>query len=255
MSNLINTKALIAGAASAGIALFSAGSVAGYFYAKKKLIVQYDEQMEREIDAVREHYKKRNKIDEFATPVDAAQSLGVVVSDATIDEAEAVLEEEKAAEALESYKGKTAYQANGVVVDPVSGEILDRARRKEIIAKNVFELNPVEPVDFNYDDEIEARTASKPYVISEQEYEDNDHDHEQITITWYEGDRTLADPNDGIVALVEETVGHDNLRFGHRSNDNDLVYIRHEHYRLDMKVVRHEGKYGEIVAGFVGAEE
>lgn len=268
MSIFDNTKALVAVGATAGVALFSAGSVAGYFYAKRKIVAAFDEMLQEEVQKTREYYKGRykrlNKVEEFATPEEAAQHLGlenaaaealasyrpsegVVISDATILETEAVLEEQK------TDRGKNVVHYNGVAVDPVTGDIQGPApvADNEPIRRNVFSEPPTTDVDFAYADEIKGRTKSRPYIISQEEWEDNDPSHEQVEMTYYEGDKTISDPNDKPVALVDETIGWDNLRFGHRSNDNDVVYVRHETYTLDMMIVRDERKYGEHVGGFV----
>lgn len=271
MSMFNNAKALVAVGTTAGVALFSAGSVAGYFYAKKKLIALYDEQLQDEVQKTREYYKDRykklNKVEEFATPEDATQHLGlenaaaealasyrpsegVMVSDATIAEAQAVLEEQR------TDRDKNVVYYNGVAVDSITGEVRGSAPVANTeptltIRKNVFSEPPSNDVDFAYSDEIGARTKDRPYIISEAEWNDNDPSHEQVEMTYFEGDKIVSDPNDKPVALVQETIGWDNLRFGHRSNDNDIVYIRHDTYHLDMMIVRDERKYGEHVGGFV----
>lgn len=264
--------------AGASIALFSAGSVAGYFYAKRKLVAQFDEMLQDEImDARRyykEHYKKLNKVEEFATLDEAVEALGVdnnrtpqerqfdaavaamrsykpdgdvTVSDSTIEEAEAVLREDR---------GKNVVSYNGVMTDPVSGETVGQAPvapnfEPKLVQRNVFSGPPGSDVDFDYADEIKARTKDRPYIVSQQEFNENDPGHEQVTMTYYEGDKTMADPNDQPVGLVEETIGWDNLRFGHRSGDDNVVFIRHEMYTLDMEIVRDHRTYGEVVGGFV----
>jgi hypothetical protein len=264
----MNLKALIASKGAkiilgtvGGLALFHAGSVAGYFYAKGKLIEQYDERLEEEIERTREHFKQRIKVAEYETPEKAAEALGVkadealqeyrgiTVSDSTIEEARQLRHDAQE-------RDKPVFRANGVATDPITGDILSRDEPQGPITRNIFEPreSPENDVDFAYADEIAARDPKKPYVISLEEWNDNDFQHEQVDLTYYEGDRILADPNDKEIALVEETIGWDNLRFGHRSNDNDVVYIRNEVYHLDMEVTRHEGKYGEIVAGFSGGQ-
>lgn len=268
MSIFNSAKALVAVGTTAGVALFSAGSVAGYFYAKKKLVALYDERLQEETQKTRAYYKDRykklNKVEEFASPEEAAQHLGLenaaaealasyrpsegmFVSDATIAEAEAVLEEQK------TDRGKNVVHYNGVAVDPISGETQGPAPVADTdpFRRNVFSDPPTTDVDFAYADEIKGRTKDRPYIISEEEWNDNDPSHEQVEMTYFEGDNIVSDPNDKPVALVEETIGSDNLRFGHRSNDNDIVYIRHDTYKLDMMIVRDERKYGEHVGGFV----
>lgn len=260
MSILNNTKALVAAGAAAGISLFSAGSVAGYFYAKKKLVVKYDEMLQDETQKTRayykDRYKKQYKVDEFETPEAAVQHVGLeVAAEEALNSyrpSESAAVSDGIIEGLRTERGKNVVSYNGVIVDPVSGETLGPAVDNEptqMIQRNVFAEPPT--VDFAYKEEIEARTKDRPYIISQEEWDDNDPNHEQVEMTYYEGDKIVADPNDKAVALVDETIGWDNLRFGHRSNDNDVVYIRHDTYTLDMMIVRDERKYGEHVGGFI----
>lgn len=247
----------------AGIALFSSGSIAGYFYAKKKLEAQYEQTLAEELVKAREEYKQQYKSEEFETPAAAAQALGVDM--AAGQEVNRTPEEhafDKAVAAMKSYapesemppsdeittfEGRPVSNYNGVVVEQATGEVLG------VVKKNVFD-NPDVTIDFAYQQEIAARTPDKPYIISQDEYVENDPGHEQVTITYYEGDNTLADHNDKQVAMVDMTIGWDNLRFGHRSGDDDIVFVRNEHYKMDMEIERDERRYAEVVAGFVNRQ-
>lgn len=239
----------------AGIALFSSGSVAGYFYAKKKLEAQYEELLIEELSRAREDYKQQYKSEEYATPEAAAQALGVDMAageavnrtpqERAYDEALASYRTESPVpDEVTTYRDRPVTSYNGVMVDQANGEVVG------VIQKNVFD-NPDVTIDFAYTEEIKARGPDKPYIISMDEFTENDAGHEQVTITYYEGDKTLADHNDKQVAMVDQTIGWDNLRFGHRSGDDNVVFVRNEQYKLDMEIERDERRYGELVAGFI----
>lgn len=241
----------------AGVALFSSGSVAGYYYAKKKLESQYEELLAEELVRARDEYKQQYKSEEFGSPEAAAQALGVDMAAGT--EVNRTPEERAYDEALASYKPESEMPPpdeittfrdrpvsnyNGVMVDQASGDVVG------VVQNNVFD-NPDVTIDFAYQQEIAARRPDQPYIISSDEFIENDHGHEQVTITYYEGDNTLADHNDKQVAMVDTTIGWDNLRFGHRSGDDNVVFVRNDQYKLDMEIERDERRYGEVVAGFV----
>lgn len=243
--------------AGIGIAMFHAGSVAGYLYAKSKLEAQYEQLLAEELVRAREDYKQQYKSEEFATPEAAAQALGVDIAAGT--EVNRTAEERAYDEAVASYKpeselpppdeitrfeGRPVSNYNGVMVDQETGNVVG------VVKNNVFD-NPDVTIDFAYQQEIAARTSDKPYIISQDEFIENDHGHEQVTITFYAGDNVLADHNDSQVAMVEQMIGWENLRFGHRSGDDNVVFIRNEHYKMDMEIERDERRYGEVVAGFV----
>ena len=86
--------------------------------------------------------------------------------------------------------------------------------------------------------------AKAPYIISADEFLNTEVGYEQFTLTYFQGDETLVDQADTIVESVEKTVGVANLsKFGHLSEDENIVYIRNERLNWDFEVVRSMGKY------------
>lgn len=98
-----------------------------------------------------------------------------------------------------------------------------------------------------------VRTLDKPYVISIDEYhEDEDEGQEKITITYYVGGETpiLATEDGRVIDDIEYAVGENNLqRFGEGSQDPNIVYIRNHQNGLDYEVVRSQRSYSEAVLG------
>jgi hypothetical protein len=238
-------RTVIAG--SVAVVAFAAGTGSGYFYARKKLIGEFDEKMEAEIERTSEwlerKYKKQAKADEFATPESAAEALGVEVE----EEPSSV---EKASEAFERYHPEMPIPND---VRTVKHPLATTPRQ---VNRNIFtDPQPVEGVDFNYDEEVAARSSERPYIISAEEFEAGEFD--KVCLTWYSGDDVLTDDQDTIIPdfEYEKYIGsEDNLRFGHRSDQNHIVYIRSEKVEIDFEVARHGGKYSVAVAGFTEDE-
>jgi hypothetical protein len=99
-------------------------------------------------------------------------------------------------------------------------------------------------------EEIDARGPDAPYIIRQDEFLENDTGYEQLCLTYYVEDDTLAEQDDSIVDDVERMVGKANLdRFGGVSNDDNIVYVRNERMRAEYEVVRHHGSYKTVVLG------
>lgn len=125
----------------------------------------------------------------------------------------------------------------------------DKTTAQRVI-RNIFREPPPEDVG-DFSEEVEARTPDHPYIIAVTEYLANDSNYSQETLTWYEGDGALIDDQDDEVNDPDGTIGLGNLRFGHRSDQDNVVYIRNDRLHLEFEVLRHEGKYSEVVLGLI----
>lgn len=222
-------KALMFGATA--VISAAAGAVGGYMFAVKRLNARYNEQMEEEIARTRVFNDQKK----FKTPQEAVEELI-----AKRDAMEAVMEEtEVSTENLERIVKHLRY-------DQVKNGVAPEAKDH----RNIFDVGPSSGEDETFAAEVEARDHTKPYIISDEESMTNEPGHDQITLTWYEGDSVLADDKDEPVEKMQRTIGLENLRFGHRSNDPSIVYIRNERLTADFTVLRHTGKYSVEVAGF-----
>lgn len=228
-----NNPYLIAGAFVLGAGI--AGFVA-YKIAVKRTTLKYEDILEVEIDASRRFYKRLAKDGEFETPESAVEAL---VPDEVI-------------EAVRTYQGKPARVAYDKieVSEEAQEEIVVQA---ETVNVNVFEAGRPDPRDWDYDGEIKLReeNPNSPYVISFEEFQVNEENHEQTTLSYFAADDTLADEKEQPIDNTEHTVGDDNLtRFGAGSKDNNVVYIRNERLGMDFEVVRSTGSYKKEVLGF-----
>lgn len=121
---------------------------------------------------------------------------------------------------------------------------------------NIFDENTpekkIEAVPDEFDQPQIARRPDVPYLISVDEFMDpNDH-YEKITLTYYSGDKTLADDADRPVEDVERTVGNKNLLLlGATGPDGELseIHVRNERITADFEVILDLQGYAEAIHG------
>ncbi|ALY08652.1 hypothetical protein CAPNMURICA_52 [Arthrobacter phage CapnMurica] len=90
-----------------------------------------------------------------------------------------------------------------------------------------------------------------PYVIPVQAYMDDENMYDQLTLTYYAGDKTLVvEDSDEVVEDIDQTIGFENLnKFGEESGNDDTVYVRNDKREIEYEVLRDPGKYSENVQG------
>jgi hypothetical protein len=205
---------IVASTLSAGI-----GLVSGYFFAKTRLEKKYAEELKKEIEYSKAFYAKMHKRDAYETPEKAVKELIP----------------EEAVEALLSYQGRETVRVDYHAIS-----------KGEQVVKNIFS----ETSSTDIEREIANRTEEAPYIISLQEYQENENEYDQSTLTYYEADQVLADEKEEHIPNADDVVGDNNLpRFGHRSNDPDTLYVRNDALSMEFEIIRKTGKYKEIVLG------
>lgn len=110
----------------------------------------------------------------------------------------------------------------------------------------------VEESDSNDFDEYEAmRDETKPYFLSEDEYDDNATGFKQVILKYYEGDDVVTDENNlPLNGNVERVVGDEALiSFGLFSSDFDVVHVCNPKLKGEYKIVRHSGAYSDATFG------
>lgn len=231
--------------AVAGVAAVSLtiGAASGYFFAKKQLVKQYDEILEDQIARTREHYKKTYKADEYSTPQEAAEALGVEV---TLQDA---------VEAVKEYQGDdtgTMFAEMAIAEKPLVKQ--NDNGSFELVEKNIFDDG--DQLAINKED----RDTSKPYVVTIDEFMDKpDEWHDDIELTYYEGDNILGDDKDEPVAdhKVDDIVGRMNLLlFGASDPDQPhILLVRNEKMKTDFEITHSDGKFSHEVAGLMHSDE
>lgn len=228
-----NNPVVLAGVAvvAAGVGAFVAWTVC-----VKKTEAKYEKILAEQIAEAKEFYRRLNKVDEFETPGDAVEAL--VPGNVT--------------EAISTYRGRqhSAVPYNDPEKIVPQPEEDPRPAVSEVV-KNVFDDAETTP-GWDMRLEIADREANpgRPYVISFEEHQANEEAFEQVTLTYYEGDKTLADEREQIVDNTDYLVGEDNLlRFGHGSHDPNVVYVRNDQVSMDFEIALSKGTYAEEVAG------
>jgi hypothetical protein len=200
-----------------------------YLALNRKMQAEYEEALDQELEATKKFFTNLQKID-YPTPGDLAREKGLSVpTQEERDENEKVLEE------LE-------YGGEKEEAEAVEAELAQ-------VSKNVF-TNYANNSTWDADAEEAKRDPAMPYVISYDEFFENQVEYEQTQLTWFAEDGVLADTTDKPVD--ESLVNPDNLeKFGHGSRDPNIVYVRNEARELDFEISYAEGKYSEQVMGFI----
>jgi hypothetical protein len=107
--------------------------------------------------------------------------------------------------------------------------------------------------DWDYEFEVNSRSSELPYVIHVDEFVNDEMGLPQSSLTFYEGDEVLTDEQDNPIYNHRDIVG--DLKFGHGSNDPNVVYIRNEKLNAEYEVLLYDGHFAHEVLGLHAAEE
>jgi len=248
-----NNPAVVIGVGVVGLAV---GSVIGYFVARKRLTAVFEAQLEAEIDEAKHYYESKaqrlTKDGDYSSVEAAAEALGL----------EKVTED--ANKAITNYGAfhkqpvtivETEQGLEVTTVEQVAGT--EDLEETTITHHNIFvDGKPIDKDEWDQDVENSKRNERFPFVISVEEFNENEPDHEQMQVTYYAGDDVLADDSDGVISAIDSNVGQMNLnQFGHGSGDPKIVYIRNNRRQVDYEVALHEGKYAKVVLDIDDDEE
>lgn len=213
----------------------SAAFAIGAYLAKRKYQKLYADLAEQEISEAKIFYAALQKP---GTPEEVMDSLGLLP------------EEEENVQAMEKAKVVMRDYRRPDLISGAAETILEENGGN--VVRSIFDGGESDVWD--YKAEEAARDKSLPYIVSQAEFLENEPEYEQITITYYEGDEVLSDERDQVM-VTEVAVGIENLRFGHGSNDKNVVLVRNEVLSLDFEVVRSEGHYAHEVLGLSHSDE
>ena len=245
VTRCLDTRAL--GFLGVGLAV---GAVVGFYYGnkfkKEKIRAELFAQSQREIEEIREVYAARTV---------ASQPKPSV---------EEVIEEK-------GYSVR-AEEEETVELDP---DVIDEAVEKDIRQRlSQRPLRPPVPVDpakrvfrtadatkdkndgWSYAYELANRSPDRPFNIHQDEFALNESAYDQVTYVYYDGDDVLADEHGEKVENTDDLVGDRNLtRFGHGSDDMNIVHIRNSVLELEMEVCRTPQSFEEEVLGLENDSE
>lgn len=257
----INTKAIVSAVGSLALGI-GAGYAIGYFTTKAK----FRKQTEEEIRSVKDYYKLLRKED-YPDPADAVADLlpssETPIYD-TLAEEYAETEGIPADFTVEGKNPPAADPENEGIDDVETPQTLDYKTQLEGMGRggqvpygSFFEGQPIDPEAHDSVDpgsettepyDNTTRNPDYPYVIPIGEWMDGAMGYRQVTVTFWQGDNTLADERDQVIQDVEGTVGTKNMdRFGQDSEDENMVFIRNEKERIDYEVIQDLRSYNEVV--------
>lgn len=101
--------------------------------------------------------------------------------------------------------------------------------------------------DWDYEEEMKNRNPEYPYIIHRDEFDDDEHGWDKVTLTYYKGDNVLCDTDDTPIYNAEKIVGE--LIFGKGSQDPNVVFIRNEKLQAEYEVLLDNGYYQVEVLG------
>lgn len=203
------------------------GSVITWYLVKD----HYQKVTENEIAEAREYYAKLHKTGKY----ESLEKLAAVYAET----------QTKYQEGLD----RLGYSSPALTIDDAPDGTPEERERwlNEAIYSQDYVPDDDDP-DAEYND-IKDRLGDI-YIISFEEFGDPDVDYQTISMTYYEGDDTLADEREDIEDDVSGLIGDDALtRFGDRSRDKNIVYVRNDNRSLDIEIARNPGKYSVDVLG------
>lgn len=216
--------------ASVGLLAFTGGVTIGYIIAWKRIEGKYAALAEEEIAEARRFYSVLHKKDELSDPT----QLVVELTDPLSEEEQQRLEMAAAKELIEEKLGYT--------------EVVEESTEVNVFTDVALE----DEENWIWEEELKNRGDTNPYVITYDEFHNQEENFTQVTLTYFEGDDILCDDRNEIVADVDGMVGDENLkRFGHASRDNNIVLIRNPRLEMEFEVVRSPHEYTKDVLGFV----
>lgn len=245
------------------------GFATGYYISKRK----YEARLEEEIASVRESYAKaaqntskpdleaiRQRQEENArrkAVIEQTQDYSQVVE----TEGYSAEAEETDAEIFQRTYGRTPSDAEltlmGRGFSPTDAvrDANDDAD-SHIPEGNIFDQVFVDPED---EGELAEQPISLdgPYVISAADWYLNETDYDQVTLTYWADDAVLVDDDHRIIPDIDRVVGDTNIRnrFGFKSEDPDVVYVRNDKLKVDYEVTKDERSWAEVNHKVKGGED
>lgn len=220
----MNPKFLAIGGSLLGLAI---GGAVGYLVSKYRLESKYADLASQEIAQAKAYLGSKYKDNLPGRPTtNIAEALEQVADTPTVDE-----------DTLRRVIKGLKYG------DPPA------AAPAKSVNKNVFDGTSE---DEEADEVEDDREEPKPYLISVATYNAGEKGYEQVNLTYFAVDDVLVDEAETPIDNVDELVGNDNLdKFGHRSRDPNIVYIRNDRISVDYEICRSHGSFAEEVHGII----
>lgn len=264
-----NAPAVLVGASS--VVSFTLGALAAHVLTKNVLKAKYEALVEEEVQTAKAYFSMRHKTGAYDDP-------GKIVAAKKAERVSHSNDVEEYVEKVEVYKPDVpdiSKSAKKKTSKPEPEEDME-AFEKRLIREAKEEVDTVkrrlDVFDDDDDDDILEvgdedgdeivtmnvfhpgnqgdRGSNKPFVLTVREFEEGEFDYVQNTLTYYEGDDVLADERDQPIHHMQKIVGTENLKFGDKSGDPNIVYIRNNELEVDFEICRSKGTFTEEVLGY-----
>lgn len=223
---MLDTKALsfLVGGLVVGVGV---GFYFGYRYNREKIRSEAFRDSEDEVQRIREYYERTQK-----------PELETIVDERGYDTKEPV---------QRPLIAPVPVQEPMPVMLPEEVEVQKAEQKKADKDKDAGWSYPVE---------LQRRTPNKPYIIHQDEFNENDTEYSQVTLTYYDEDGVLADTDDSVIHNQVSLIGDGTLsRFGHGSDDYNVLYVRNPHLEMEYEICRVQKSFEAEVEGLDDAPE
>jgi len=221
------------------------GALTGAFFAYKfaysRASTKYAQIADAEIADMRRHYTEKGKALEAEAAKGDLESI-------VVERGYEPTGEEKPPMAIQPPKAVTI-DLEEVEEERIEGP--DGIKRTPEELRNIFKDAEITH-EWDWQEERKNRSPDKPYVVHYDER--TEFDYQSVTLTYYAGDNVLCNERDEPIDPEYERdnlIGEGNLdRFGHGSNDANVVYVRNDKLELVFEICYAPGYFAEDVHGF-----
>ena len=198
--------------------MFVGGAIGFYFgykFNKEKLRLEAFKESEAEVEAIRETYRRK----EIALEGEADKA--------------------KVAEVIEQRGYSVAVDRDQFLDErplPAPVPIVEVPVIETPTA--VVQAGKNKDTGWSYPQELANRTPNAPYIIHQDEHQQSEHGYEQVEYIYWDGDGVLTDSDNQPLLDGRSIVGSENLKWGHGSDDPNVVYVRNDTLELEMSITR-----------------
>lgn len=216
--------------------IFGLGAATGAFAAIKLLEDHYAQMAEEEVNEHREYTKK--KIDEVIAKYEKDNKEVKEVINKTED-----VIKNKYAKLATNYNSPAQTKPN--LADMVENIIEQTEYPREDDDYDELEEEMYEKEAES--DGLNERLDVDPYLITDEEFTNENRHYEKLTLWYYELDQTLADDNEEIIDNVDQLIGEGTL--DNMVDDERTIYIRNDRQGADFEIICLNKSYKEEVLG------
>jgi hypothetical protein len=223
------------------------GFILGYRFNRESIKAEAFKNSEEEIQKIRDLYQQKLVAAERKPDVED------LVKERGYSQDERVESEKESRPGYHSYRLKPPVpveEPSTPEPEPEPEEVVlpPRIFRTQATSKDKME-------GWNYPSEMSRRSSTRPYIIHQDEFAEQDPEYRHVTYIYYAEDDVLVDEDNMPIQIRENIVGPDALnRFGHGTDDYNILYVRNPRLELEMEICRDPGSYAEEVLGLDPSE-